>query len=80
MLLDQHRDHLEVGELLRADILQHVADAGVLGVEGLRPIGQRRGKLSGGAAELLEKLLGENRVGITLDVDFGLQDGVGGGT
>ena len=64
MLLDHPSDHLEMAELFDRDVLQHVADRRVLGMEGLRPIGERRGQLAGRAAELLEQHLTEERIGI----------------
>ena len=74
VLLDQHRVHFEMGELLGADILQHVADAGVGGVKRLRPICQGRCEFARRAAELLEQLLREHRVRV-LNVRLRLQDG-----
>ena len=42
VLRDQLSNHLKMTELLDRDVLQHVADAGVLDVERLHPILQGR--------------------------------------
>ncbi len=73
MLLDQHRYDLEMPQFLGSDVLQHVADAGIVGMERLRQVGEGSGQLSGGPAVLLQQLLGEHRVRI-LDADFMQQD------
>ena len=62
VLLDHQRHHFQMAELLGGDVLQHVADALVLGVEGLGEVGQRRRQFAGRAAELLEQLFGEHRI------------------
>ena len=49
VLRDQLSNHLKVAELLDRDVLQHVADAGILDMEGLHPILQCRGELASGA-------------------------------
>ena len=59
VLRDQLSDHLKMAELLDRDVLQHVADAGVLDVERLHPILQGRRKFAGGSAELLQKIRAE---------------------
>ena len=51
---DQLADHLEVAELLDRDVLEHVANAGILNVEGLDPVLQCRGQFAGGTPELLQ--------------------------
>jgi hypothetical protein len=53
VLRDQLAHHLKVAELLDGDVLQHVADRGVLDVERLNPILERCRLLSGRTAELL---------------------------
>ncbi len=59
VLRDKLSDHLEMAELLHRDVLQHVADAGILDVERLDPILQRRRQLAGCAAELLQQKCAE---------------------
>ena len=59
VLRDQLSDHLKVAELLDRDVLQHVADAGVLDVERLHPILQGRRQFAGGSAELLQEICAE---------------------
>ena len=56
MLGDQFADHFKVAEFLDRDVLKHVADAGVLDVERLHPILQRRGEFARGSSELLKKI------------------------
>ena len=56
VLRDQLSNHLKVAKLLDCDVLQHVADAGVLDVERLHPILQGRRKFAGGSAELLQEI------------------------
>ena len=63
MLRDQFADHFEVAEFLDRDVLKHVADAGVLDVERLHPILQGRGQFAGRAAELLQEIRAEARIG-----------------
>ena len=63
MLLDHQRHHFQVAELFGRDVLQHVADALVLGVKGLGEVGECCRKLPGCTAELLEQLLSEHRIG-----------------
>jgi hypothetical protein len=46
-------------ELFHRDVLQHIANAGVLDMERLDPVLERSGKLSGRAAELFKKILSE---------------------
>ena len=74
VLLDQNRDHLEMRELLGADILQHVADAGVLGMKRLRPI--RLAAVSSPVAppNCSSSFSANNEFGIPY-IDLGLQDG-----
>jgi hypothetical protein len=38
MLRDQLADHLEMAKFLHRDVLQHVANTGILDVEGLHPV------------------------------------------
>ena len=47
-------DHLKMAELLHRDVLQHIADAGILDMEGLHPILERRGQFTSCTAELLK--------------------------
>jgi hypothetical protein len=54
MLRNELADHLEVAEFFQRNVLQHVANAGIFDVEGLDPVLQRRGELTGGTAKLLE--------------------------
>ena len=63
MHLDELADHLKMAEFLQGDILEHIADARILDMEGLNPIGQSRGQLAGRAAELLEEFLAECGIG-----------------
>ena len=56
-------NHLKMAEFLDRDVLQHVADAGVLDVEGLHPVLQGRRKFAGGSAELLQEIRAEASVG-----------------
>src|SRR5665213_1325785 len=65
-------DHFEMAELFHRDILQHVADACVLDMEGLYPILQSRSQFSGCTAELFEQKLAE--LGIWL-ADINRHDG-----
>ena len=62
MLRDQLADHFEMAEFLDGDVLKHVANAGVLDVEGLHPVLQRGGKFARRSAELLEEERAEARV------------------
>ena len=62
VLRDQLADHFEMAEFLDRDVLQHVADAGVLDVERLHPVLQRGGEFARGATELLEQKRAEARV------------------
>ena len=55
MLRDQFTNHLEMAEFLHRDVLQHIADAGILDVEGLHPVLQCRSELACRAAELLQQ-------------------------
>ena len=68
MLRDELSDHLEMAELLHRDVLQHVANAGILDVKGLHPVLQRRGELAGRATELLQQECTEARIGLA-DLD-----------
>ena len=62
MLRDQLSNHLKVAELLDRDVLQHVADAGVLDVERLHPILQGSRKFASSSAELLQEICAEASV------------------
>src|SRR5258708_265313 len=57
VLLDEFADHFQMAELLQGDVLQHVTNADVIAVEGLHPVLQGRGELTGGAAKLLQQEL-----------------------
>ena len=59
---DELSNHLKVAELLDRDVLQHVADAGVLDVERLHPILQGRRKFTRSSAELLQEICAEASV------------------
>jgi len=58
-----------MAELLHRDVLQHIADAGVLDVEGLHPILERCGKFASCPAELLKQKGSETSIGLT-DLDW----------
>jgi hypothetical protein len=62
VLRDQLADHLQMAEFLDRDILQHVADARVLDMEGLHPILKRGRQLAGGSAELFQQELAKARI------------------
>src|ERR1700733_11102297 len=56
MLRDQLANHFEMTEFLDRDVLKHVPDAGILDVERLHPILQRRGQFPGRSSKLLEEI------------------------
>ena len=55
VLSNQLTDHLQMAEFFHRNVLQHIADAGILDMEGLHPILQRSGELAGRAAKLLQQ-------------------------
>jgi hypothetical protein len=55
VLRNELSDHLKMAELLHRDVLQHVANACILDVEGLHPVLQCRSELACRAAELLQQ-------------------------
>ena len=69
MLGNKLADHLKMAELLHRDVLQHIADAGILDVEGLHPILERCGQFAGCAPELLKQQGSETSIGLT-DLDW----------
>jgi hypothetical protein len=61
--------HLKMAELLHRDVLEHIADAGILDVEGLHPILERRGQFASCTPELLKQKGSETSIGLS-DLDW----------
>ncbi len=69
---DYAADHLQVAELFRCNVVEHVLAAGIFLGQGLGEIAHRSGQLALGPAELLQHQAGESRVGLA-DADRVLQ-------
>jgi hypothetical protein len=55
MLCDELSNHFEVAEFLDRNVLQHIADAGILNMEGLDPVLESCGEFASCSPELFEQ-------------------------